>query len=432
MKKLFAMMLLALTMLAVACPVWAADVPVYFRGHLTTTGLERDGAIYLSERALFESMALEVSYTEASQKINLTFNDQAFQNGGQLDMQVGSRDADYNRDYINTESGERGSDHAWFYLEHVPFVKDGLVYLPIRFVAEDVLGCNVEWKDGAVYIDLPYTTCTVGEDEYSLCLASGDFYHNGERVFRLKLPGYANCHNLAVTGGLQVRRTEAGAYLLQAEGRNTGGLIKSLRWYAWIFPTSDGYSSQTAYISTMQSADWLPGIVQSPGRVWLNDGVQIFCLDEASGQVQTFDQNSWMAQTLGDDMASGYLQWTDGRLALLGDTDGYVLWDMQAEQGVDLTPLLLTDAVRAEAEEYLLAEALVDFRPDTDFAYYWKGLGRQNLAVGDVYPYLHFLGEEAGRLQFELRCHYHTSGYGDAGQATFPLSIDLAQIKIGE
>ena len=82
MKKLFAMMLLALTMLAVACPVWAADVPVYFRGHLTTTGLERDGAIYLSQRALFESMALEVSYTEASQKINLTFNDQAFQNGG--------------------------------------------------------------------------------------------------------------------------------------------------------------------------------------------------------------------------------------------------------------------------------------------------------------------------------------------------------------
>ena len=77
-------------------------------------------------------------------------------------------------------------------------------------------------------------------------------------------------------------------------------------------------------------------------------------------------------------------------------------------------------------EEYLRAEALVDFRPDTDFAYYWKGLGRQNLAVGDVYPYLHFLGEEAGRLQFELRCHYHTSGYGDAGQATFPLSIDLA------
>ena len=103
MKKLFAMMLLALTMLAVACPVWAADVPIYFRGHLTTTGLERDGAIYLSQRALFESMALEVSYTEASQKINLTFNDQAFQNGGQLDMQVGSRDADYNRDYINTE-----------------------------------------------------------------------------------------------------------------------------------------------------------------------------------------------------------------------------------------------------------------------------------------------------------------------------------------
>ena len=229
-----------------------------------------------------------------------------------------------------------------------------------------------------------------------------------------------------------MRRTEAGAYLLQAEGRNTGGLIKSLRWYAWIFPTSDGYSSQTAYISTMQSADWLPGIVQSPGRVWLNDGVQIFCLDEASGQVQTFDQNKWLQQTLNDNNASGYLQWTDGRLALLGDTDGYVLWDMQAEQGVDLTPLLLTDAVRGEAEEYLRAEALVDFRPDTDFAYYWAGLGKQNLAVGDVYPYLHFLGEEAGQLQFELRCHYHTSGYGDAGQATFPLSIDLAQIKIGE
>ena len=94
--------------------------------------------------------------------------------------------------------------------------------------------------------------------------------------------------------------------------------------------------------------------------------------------------------------------------------------------------LLLTDAVRGEAEEYLRAEALVDFRPDTDFAYYWAGLGKQNLAVGDVYPYLHFLGEEAGQLQFELRCHYHTSGYGDAGQATFPLSIDLAQIKIGE
>lgn len=428
MKKLFAAMLLSLALLAAACPVWAASVPVYFRGHLTTTGLERDGAIYLSERALFESMAMEVAYSEASQKINLTFSDQPFLNEGQLDMQVGSQDADYNRSYYDHGQGPY-DDHAWFYMEHVPLVKDGLVYLPVRFVAEEVLGFNVEWRDGAVYIDLPYTTCTVSEDEYSLCLASGDFFHNGERVARLRLPGYANCHNLAVTGGLQVRRTEAGTYLLQAEGRNTGGLIKSLRWYAWLFPTPEGYSSQTAYISTMQSADWLPGIVQSPGKVWLNDELQIFCLDEASGQVQTFDQNSWLKQVRGDDYASGYLQWTDGRLALLGDTDGYVLWDMQAEQGLDLTPLLLSDAVRAQAEEYLRAEATVDFRPDTDFAYYWEGLGRQNLAVGDVFPYLHFLGEDAGQLQFELRCHYHTSGYGDAGQAAYPLTIDLAQIQ---
>lgn len=427
MKKLIAALCLSLALL-LPTAAWAANVPIYFRGYLTTTGLERNGAIYLSQRALFESMALEVGYTEASQKINLTFSDQSLLNSGQLDMQVGSRDADYNRSYYDHGEGPF-TDHAWFYLEHVPFVKDGLVYLPIRFVAEEVLGCNVEWKDGAVYIDLPYATYTDGEDTYSLCLASGHFFRNGELLARLNLPGYANCHNLAVTGGLQVRRTEGGAYLLQAEGRDTSGLTKNLRWYAWLQPTADGYSSQTAYISTLQSADWLPGVVQSPGQVWLNDGGQVFCLDEASGQVQTFDQNSWLQQTLGDDTAAGYLQWTDGRLALLGDTDGYVLWDMQTKRGVDLTPLLLTDAVRTQAEEYLRTEATVDFRPDTDFAYYWKGLGKQHLAVGDVYPYLHFLGEEAGRLQFELRCHYHTSGLGDAGQAVYPLTIELTQIQ---
>ena len=95
---------------------------------------------------------------------------------------------------------------------------------------------------------------------------------------------------------------------------------------------------------------------------------------------------------------------------------------MQSQTGQNLTPLLLTDEVKAEAGSFLAANSSISF--DVNNAdYYWEELGIFHMA--DPGPRLLFVGEENGLLKFELICGYYATSDGGTARQSFPLSFAL-------
>ncbi len=413
MKKLFLTMLLLMVLtFGAAQTSLAADVPVYLEGERVATGLERGGYTYLPLRTMFETVGASVEWSEPEQKIIATFAD-----GGVLTMQVGNNYAD--AQYHYRIGDEEYDNPSYPYMEQPPFVSRGITYVPLRFISDDVLGYEVDWRDNAVYITQPRLEYTQGEDKYILNMANGELWLNDKLITnQAKVPGYAGYHAQHVYG-FEVRRTPAGSYLLDGSGTSLGFMAYSLQWNCWI--SADGQKGLSDCNTSMLD-DFLPGIVCSEGKVWLNGYSHNFCIDEASGQINQVDTQAWASQVTGDEYACGSVRWTAGRLILLGDGGGYVLYDMQNQTGHDLVPLLLTDEVKAKANNFMADNSSITF--DVNNAdYYWEGLGAAYKV--DPVPYLKFTGEENGKLNFELICGYYATSDGGQARQVFPLSYTL-------
>ena len=411
-KILLTMLLLLVLTFGAAQSCLAANAPVYLEGERVATALERDGYTYLPLRTMFETVGAQVEWSEAEQKIVATFAD-----GGVLTLQVGDDSAETQYHYkIGDNEHDNPAHHS---MEQPPFISRGVTYVPLRFVTESVLGYDVDWRDNKVYITQPQLEYALGEDKYTLNMVTGELWRNGELLTdKAKAPGYAGYHAQHV-GNFTVRRTPAGSYLLEGEGSSQGFMLYDLHWNCWV--SADG----RAGLSDCQTAllgDYLPGIVCSEGQVWLNGYSHNFRIDEASGQISQVDTQAWAAQVTNDDYAPGDIRWTDGQRILLGDERGYVLYDMQSQTGQNLTPLLLTDEVKAEAGSFLAANSSISF--DVNNAdYYWEELGIFHMA--DPGPRLLFVGEENGLLKFELICGYYATSDGGTARQSFPLSFAL-------
>ena len=89
------------------------------------------------------------------------------------------------------------------------------------------------------------------------------------------------------------------------------------------------------------------------------------------------------------------------RYMLLG---GLRLYDRQKETLLDLTPLLLTPEVKAEAEEFLQSEQ--DFPiSDSEFEWYWSYINI-GLPMADPVPELHFNYAKGKKLYKEYPLVY--------------------------
>lgn len=407
MKKLFVTILM-LALLAVPSMAWAANVPVYLEGERVAAGLERGGYTYLPLRTMFETVGAEVEWREAEQQIVATFAD-----GGVLTMKLNDNYADSQYRYKMGDNEYDNPDSL--YMEQPPFISRGVTYVPLRFVTESALGYEVDWRDGAVYITQPRLEYTQGEDKYTLNTATGELWLNGNLVTdKAKASGYAGYHAQHIYK-FEVRRTPAGSYLLEGEGSSRGFMTYDLHWSCWI--SADGSAGLTDCQTSLVGYR-LAGIASSEGQVWLNGYSHNFRIDEASGEISQVDTQAWAKQVTNDEYASGDIRWTNGRLILLGDAGGYVLYDMQSQTGQEITPLLLTDAVKAEAEAFLQANSYLKMENMED--YYWGFLG----SMENPSPKLDFVSEESGKLNFELNCAYYTSD-GNIKYQAFPVSYAL-------
>ncbi len=407
MKKLFVTILM-LAFFALPGAAWAANAPVYLEGERVATALERGGSTYLPLRTMFETVGAQVEWNEAEQQITATFAD-----GGVLTMNMDDHYARSEYDYKMGDQEYGNPDSP--YMEQLPFISRGTCYVPLRFVTESVLGYDVDWRGGAVYITQPRLEYTQGEDKYILNMATGELWLNGNLITdKAKVPGYAGYHAQHISN-FTVRRTSAGSYLLEGEGTSLGFMIWDLHWSCWI--SADG-SAGLSDCQTSQVGYRLPGIVYCEGQVWLNGYSHNFLIDEASGQVSQVDTRAWERQVTNDEYASGDIRWTDGQRILLGDASGYVLYDMQSQSGQDILPLLLTDEVKAEAAAFLQANSYLQM--DNMEEFYWRRLG----SLENPSPKLDFVGAENGRLNFELNCAYYSNDGGIQYQA-FPVSLAL-------
>lgn len=257
-----------------------------------------------------------------------------------------------------------------------------------------------------------HLTCRQEEGLFRLDLPSGLLWLNGQKLGRCDLPELDGANDERFSG-LRVERTPAGNYLLVLDGQGSGTLSYGLRSFCWLSVESG--RSWAALCKSFSSEEMPQSVCYTDGRAWLSGSDELLCIDEATGKRTAYPVGrSW---------------WTDGCLVLTGGASGFNLRGLGEERGCDLTDLLLTDEVKAQAEALLRDNDPRAYPAADSFGFFWECLGRTELfGTSDPVPYLVFVGEQAGRLDFELRCHYYNKLENCTDTACFPLGLELAEI----
>ncbi len=407
MKKLFVTILM-LAMLALPGAAWAASVPVYLEGERVATGLERGGNTYLPLRTMFETVGVQVEWDEAEQKITADLPD-----GGVLTMKIGSEYAELVRREDKASAPdviEHSVEQSRYTLEQRPFVSGGLTYVPLRFITETVLGYELDWREGAVWLNSPGLTYkSVEGGVYVLNLADGSLRKDGQTLGRLDLPADAGLVQYHQPGAFKVATTPAGNYLLTIDGIGSGALTFEYKLTAFI-PAAGGNSATClvrSYTNTFPEPFWQDNIL------WLPDDNGSVSIQDATGEISRYEGE-----------ANGLCWWTDGRFKLLGSGFDFDLFDSQKQTRVDLSAELITPEVKAEVNAFLRS---VDSTPQTDEwleQYYWGYLGH-TLPSADPHPNLFFDREDNGALYFNLSCAYWLPDGSQITHKVYPLVYQL-------
>lgn len=423
MKKVFMAMFLLLT-LTMAQSALAA-VPVYLEGERVATAVERGGYTYLPLRTMFETLGADIKWHAADQTIEADMPANMLPEGGTLCMQVGSLVA-------GLEFRELFAYSPQYTLEKAPYISKGTVYVPLRFVTEDVMQFDVKWRDGAVYLTAPKLTYEDGSDIYTLNQYTGELFlaQNGGKAQRLgvcRIPGYFAYQPVGVMYELSVSKTEQDNYLVKADGMMHSEPSHWLRWYAWL-NAKDG----TSYAAYDYADAWedFPAVATGGGKVLLNNEAlnkdRLLIISEVDSQITGFDidQIFWEQGLSAENMLWDCL-WTDGRYFLADCLDNYIIYDLDAAQGAVITAQLLSDELKGKVQDLLVA---VGYGQSMDN--YWSMLGYKHILWEfDNVPLLEFLGEANGQLNFNLICNYHDNITDSRASREYPLSISLAQIK---
>lgn len=268
-----------------------------------------------------------------------------------------------------------------------------------------LVGC-AEQEDG------PKLTYRQNEELYTLDLVSNVLRLNGQKLTRCDLPEL-NSFGDERFSELRVECTSAGNYLLILDGHGSGALTYGVRCFCWV---SAQNGENWAVLYKVFSSEEMPQTASyTEGQAWLSGSDKLLCIDEATGKRTAYSvAHSW---------------WTDGELVLTGGASGFSLGKLDGERGCDLTPWLLTDEVKAQAEELLRSNDPRAYSTAESFTFFWECLGRtQMFGTTDPVPYLAFVGAQDGRLDFELRCHYYNKTENCTDTACFSLSLELGEI----
>ncbi len=440
-NKLMLMLVLVVLALVWAWPAaaQAANVPVYLEGERVATAVARGGYTYLPLRTMFETLGADVKWDAAERKIEATMPLDILNLRARLLMQVGSKEAE-------SESAVFGG-HNRYQMDRAPYISRGTVYVPLRFVTEDVFGFDVKWRGGAVYLSYPKLTYTEGTDVYTLNIYNGELRlaENGGSERSLGFcpaPGYATYQPVYLTTDLQLYYTEAGNYILQADGMMHSEPSHGIRWFAWLRPT-DGLSyASYDYYNISES---MPGAAFGGGKVLMNTNRAMedaeLLIDEASGQLTKLDFSELVAAAL--PQAGQYcwtINWTDGRYVLLNNGLRWLIYDLESGGAQDIT--MLVDTTEAQAVMRPLLETQMaeydDFLQDVGVTQersieerleaYWA-FNDDTIGQAEFYgrPYLFLLKEENGVLYFKLRCSF-SNNYYIFESKEFMVSLNIAEL----
>lgn len=270
-------------------------------------------------------------------------------------------------------------------------------------------------------------TCRLDGDEYSLNLQNGEFAQNGQKLAVCPLPEYQEPGKGLAFRSLQVSRSQAGNFLLQAEGLSHGALTSDVRWQGWV--SQNGDQAYGDYF-TMLFAQYGPGIMQADGCVWFNGQQGLWRIEEASAQAETMVVNDWLYQPGQEYQLGGYCYWTDGQYFLLGDTDFFQLYDLANARSLDLRPLLLSDDVVNQVNAVLRENDPQAYPQPDSYYYFWDKLGQMHqYGLAEAMPWLIFVGEADGQLNFELKYRYYKASEHDLLETVLPLSFSLSQLE---
>lgn len=385
-----------------------AGTPVYLEGRLIARAVERQGTSYLPMREVFQQLGGEVSWLPQERRVVASLT-----GGRVLTMQVGARIAEVESRLDGAAAG------AQLGLEQPAYLERGTVYLPLRFVAEQVLGLGVDYREGAVHLSYPW----LRQGEYRLNLYNGELWQGERRLATLELPGYMWYQPASIGGDLQVRETEPGTLLVSADGMLHGALTYSLRWYCWV--GADGQSVGD-YASAMLSGE-LPDFVidEVDGNLvyFPGPGGELNCIDLGTGE-QVLCLPGF-----------GRCWWARGDVLLIRNTGNYSLYNLTSKEQRELIPYLLTPAAKAEVNAFLRAEYDPRMWPDEQSLErgFWEYLGYTHMAgTMEAFPELRFVEEKDGQLWFNIVCHYvkttETEAYTDV--KLFPVSVSLTELGL--
>ena len=344
---------------------------VFLDGRRVATALEQDGDLYLPMREFFCLADAEAAFADNQIEAVLPLR-------GTLIMQMGQTEGRL----------DKGEYAATIYAEQPPFIRDDIIYLPLKKKKEKkVMGYNLERRGNAVWLNAPKLYHNLSSDErFTLNLLTGVLYLNGRELCRLDLPSAGEPGSWYPPDKFGIHRTPAGNYLFQAGAMGSGALSFSYQLAAWI-PAAGGEVQTCGVHSIIEP---MPQPFWQGKNLWLADDDGSICVNERTSEITRFTgEGQWICW------------WANERYMLLS---GLRLYDRKKETLLDLTPLLLTPEVQAEAEEFLQSEW--DFPiSDSEFEWYWSYLNI-GLPMADPVPELHFNYAKGKKLYFSLICNY--------------------------
>ncbi len=238
-----------------------------------------------------------------------------------------------------------------------------------------------------------------GEGRFRLDLSSGSLSLDGRELCMLDLPSIYNPDSWYEPHGFSIQRTPAGNYLFQTGGIGSGALTFGYQITAYV-PQSGGRVRTCCASSILEP---IPQPFWQGRTLWLPDEETSVAIDDRTGEI------SELPAGLG-----GWCLWADKRYLLL---TGLRLYDRKSREVQDLTPLLLTDEVKAKAEAFLQSTQDFDIPADW-FDEYWRYLN-YGLPLADPVPSLRFNYAEGKKLYFTLFCNYRSGAEG--GIKEYPL-----------
>ncbi len=367
----------------------AADIPVIFDRNEFAAAKARQGVTYLPLRAVFEQCGATVAWQEQSKTIIATRAD-----GAVLTLSAAD----------NRATLRHNGSVAEPTMPAPVLTEGGKIYVPLRFVAENML-CQVDWRSGAVYIE-PLFWVSNGVDRvplwespdkdkggfrYFLNYADGALYEFDTRqsaaalLCTLPLSGYRLDDLDRYRFSLWLDKTANHNYIINAEIYDSDSALPSAFGYHYLY----GWVAADRSKRVIVTADAPPQ--QAGDTVYLAGAEGLFAVDERTCQIRTIPADAFFGCT--------NLVWADERYALLQSQYGaeWLLADMSTGEIKDLTGELLSE----ENKNRLIS--IAELSPGS-LADYWQNIGRWELL--DPHPYMEFVGAEQGWLRFRLTAAY--------------------------